>query len=139
MGKRQKNFGGQVSSFYRAYINGFQGYFSSISRLTDHGFGEERNKAKWGVGIFVKEGIRIGTIWRGDKELKGRLILVPLVFEADKNIKPVWIVGIYAPVRKDKQLEFWSGVTLVLTARVNKGEKMIVVGDLNNRILQTIL
>lgn len=118
----------------RAYIDGYQGYFSSINRLAGTEFGDGKNKAKWGVGIFIKEEIRLGTIWKGDKNLKGRLILVPLVFEAEKNIKPVWIVGIYAPVRRDKQSKFWDEVTVVLAARINKAEKMIVVGDLNNRI-----
>lgn len=82
----------------------------------------------------MKEGIRIGTIWKGDKSLKGRLLLLPLVFEAEKSIKPVWIVGIYAPVRRDKQKKFWDEVTLVIAAKISKDEKMIVVGDLNNRI-----
>lgn len=115
------------------YIDGFRGFYASIKpkgRVNEKG---TLIRAKWGTAIFVRDGIKVGSIERGKKILEGRVITVACAFEG--MTKPLHLAAIYAPVDKDEQPNFWLEFEKWADTYIPENELAIVGGDLNDHFL----
>lgn len=115
-----------------SYVEGFRGYYASISangRTNNKG---TLSRAKWGVAIFFKDGIKVGSITRGDDTLQGRVMSAECAFEGMS--KPIHFIATYAPVSSEKQ-EFWEEYTKWIKTNIPEKDHAIVGGDLNDHWL----
>lgn len=115
------------------YIDGFRGFFASISSEGRTNAKGTLIRAKWGVAVFVREGIKVGTILRGEKSLAGRVISVACAFEGLS--KPIHFITAYAPVDKQQQLGFWNNASKWIKDNLKLEDMVILGGDLNDHIL----
>lgn len=81
----------------------------------------------------------MGTIYKGEGLLKGRAIAVPLLFDSSGKVRPIWIIGLYAPAQHDLHSAFFAELNKWWKDNLDKQECFIVAGDLNSHLLDPIL
>lgn len=82
---------------------------------------------------------QVGTIYKGEGNLKGRAIAVPLLFDSAGKVRPIWIIGLYAPAQHDLHPKFFEDLNKWWKDNLEKQECFIVAGDLNAHLLDPIL
>lgn len=116
-----------------SYVDGFRGFYASISAAGRTNEKGTLIRAKWGVAILVRNGIKVGSIARGEQNLQGRVMSTTCAFEG--MVRPIHIIATYAPVGKTEQPKFWEEFELWKKDNIPKNDMAILGSDLNDHWL----
>jgi exonuclease III len=115
-------------------FHGYECVFSSLHKNKSHARGNNPDdiRGKWGVAAVIKKEIRVGKRLQGEGVLEGRVVAVETFFTYKAEVKPLWIVGVYAPVEKGDQPAFYSALNFFLDGNI-KGA-LVIGGDFNGHM-----
>lgn len=117
---------------------GFRCFFNGLAGYKENSNEGELNPHKWGVALYLRKNLRIGEIIRPKGLLKARVIMASIFIETTEETKPIWIACIYAPVNEEDHHAFFEELSTLWEDHNLNGQNMIVTGDFNNRILNSI-
>lgn len=117
--------------------NLFYGYECSYSSLHQSKASIRNNnphdlRGKWGVAIITKDSIRIGKRLIGEGILEGRVVAIETFYTYKKEVKPLWLIGVYVPVERESQPAFYESLNNLLSKHV--AGATVIAGDFNGHM-----
>lgn len=112
-----------------AMIEGYRSFYNSCTPN-----GSFNSNHKWGVAIHLKSALKICDVIRPKRILDGRILMISIFLESVLDPKPLWIVGMYAPVRTYEHQSFFHELIKMWNTHLKENAQAIIAGDLNARM-----